>query len=250
MAGHSKWKNIQHRKGRQDAKRGKMFTKISKEIFAAAKSGGADPSTNLRLRLAINKAREANMPNDNIERTLKKATGDLDGVVYEEITYEGYGPHGVAVLVEVLTDNRNRSAADIRHIFNKHGGNLGESGCVSFLFARKGVIFVPKADLNMDEEEFMLMVLEMGAEDVEEQGDSFEITSSPHDFEALRSGLAEQGFQLSSAEITMVPQTLVPLEGEQLSDILKMMDALDDNDDVQNVYANFDSNEQEIEKML
>lgn len=250
MAGHSKWKNIQHRKGRQDAKRAKIFTKISKEIFAAAKSGGADPQTNIRLRMALNKAREANMPNENIERTLKKATGDLEGVVYEEITYEGYGPHGVAVMVEVLTDNRNRSAAEIRHIFSKHGGNLGETGCVSFLFERKGIISIAKEGLSIDEEELMLMAIEAGAEEVEEQKEEFEIITAPQDFEQVKDALEQAGITFISAEITMQPQTLVHLSGEQAQDLLNMMEALDDNDDVQNVYANFDMDEQELENMF
>lgn len=250
MAGHSKWKNIQHRKGRQDAKRAKIFTKISKEIFAAAKSGGTDPQTNIRLRMALNKAREANMPNENIERTLKKATGDLEGVVYEEITYEGYGPHGVAVMVEVLTDNRNRSAAEIRHIFSKHGGNLGETGCVSFLFERKGIISIAKEGLSIDEEELMLMAIEAGAEEVEEQKEEFEIITAPQDFEQVKDALEQAGITFISAEITMQPQTLVHLSGEQAQDLLNMMEALDDNDDVQNVYANFDMDEQELENMF
>lgn len=250
MAGHSKWKNIQHRKGRQDAKRAKIFTKISKEIYAAAKAGGTDPQNNIRLRMALMKAKEANMPNENIERTLKKATGDLEGVTYEEITYEGYGPHGVAVMVEVLTDNRNRSAAEIRHIFSRHGGNLGESGCVSFLFERKGVFTIAKEGLNMDGEELMLLAIEAGAEEVEEQQEEFEITTTPQDFEQVKVALEQAGISFVSAEITMQPETLVHLSGEQAQDVLKLMEALDDNDDVQNVYANFDLDEQELENMF
>lgn len=248
MAGHSKWKNIQHRKGRQDAARAKTFTKISKEIFVAARHGGGDPSTNIRLRMAINKAKDANMPNDNIERTIKKALGEVEGVTYEEITYEGYGPNGVAVMVDVLTDNRNRTAAEVRHIFSRNGGNLGESGCVSYLFERKGRIVIDRNGAQADEDTVMMEALEAGAEDFMASEDSYEITTSPDNYESVKEALESQGYQLSVSEVTMIPQTTVNLAGDDVEKMLKLMDALDDNDDVQNVYANFDIDDDELEK--
>lgn len=249
MAGHSKWKNIQHRKGRQDAKRAKIFTKISKEIFAAVKSGGADPNTNARLKMALAKAKDANMPNDNIERTIKKASGDVDGVQYEEIVYEGYGPAGVAVLVEVLTDNRNRSAADVRHIFNKNGGNLGESGCVSFLFHRKGILTLDPDQLQVSEEEFMLEALEAGAEDIVVEESQIEVITVPTDFEQVKQRLEQKGFLIQAGEITLQPATTVDLQVEAAQQMMKLMDALEDHDDVQNVHANFDLNEEVLESL-
>ncbi|GEN33060.1 YebC/PmpR family DNA-binding transcriptional regulator [Aneurinibacillus danicus] len=249
MAGHSKWKNIQHRKGRQDAAKAKLFTKISKEIYQAARSGGADPNTNSRLKTAIAKAKEANIPNDNIERTLKKATGQLDGVTYEEIIYEGYGPGGVAVMVEALTDNRNRTAADIRHIFTKNGGNLGESGCVSFMFDRKGLIEISREDTDLDEDSVMMAALDAGAEDFEASEESFEIKSSPEDFETVRTALEEAGYELDTAEISMIPQNTIKLTGDDALKMLKLMEMLESNDDVQDVYANFDIDEEEMAKI-
>lgn len=247
MAGHSKWKNIQHRKNRQDAARGKIFTKLSREIFVAARQGGGDPDTNQRLRLAINKAKAANMPNDNIDRTLKKALGEMEGAAYEEVTYEGYGPAGVAVLVDVLTDNRNRAAADIRHIFSKLGGNLGEAGCVAWMFSRKGSLTVDRDKTDMDEDSAMMLALEAGAEDFVPSAESFDITTSPEEFEAVKEALEAEGLSFSAAEITMVPQNTVQLTGEDASKMLKLMDALEDNDDVQNVYANFDIDDSQME---
>lgn len=247
MAGHSKWKNIQHRKNRQDAARGKMFTKLSREIYVAARQGGGDPDTNQRLRLAIQKAKSANMPNDNIERTLKKALGETEGDHYEEITYEGYGPAGVAVLVEVLTDNRNRAAADIRHIFSKQGGNLGEAGCVAWMFERKGVLTVDREKTDLDEDSVMMSALDAGAEDFESSSDSFDITTSVEDFETVKEALENEGLSFTAAEITMVPQNTVPLAGEDAKRMLKLMEALEDNDDVQNVYANFDIDDSQLE---
>lgn len=249
MAGHSKWKNIQHRKGRQDAKRAKVFTKISKEIFAAVKSGGADPNTNARLKMALAKAKDANMPNDNIERTIKKASGDVDGVQYEEIVYEGYGPAGVAVLVEVLTDNRNRSAADIRHIFNKNGGNLGESGCVSFLFQRKGILTLNPDQLQVSEEELLLEALEAGAEDLVVEESQIEVITAPADFEQVKQTLEQKGFFIQAGEITLQPATTVDLQVEAAQQMMKLMDALEDHDDVQNVHANFDLNEEVLQSL-
>lgn len=241
MAGHSKWKNIQHRKGRQDAKRAKIFTKLSKEIFTAVKNNGNDPQTNMRLRLALQKAKEANMPSDNIEKTIKKALGDVDGVTYEEITYEGYGPYGVAIMVDVMTDNRNRSAADIRHLFSKNNGNLGETGCVSYLFQRKGLLTVAKQTTTLgkvDEDSLMLTALEAGAEDVQEQDSYFEITTDPSTYEQVKQALTEAGIEFVSSEITMMPMTSVELAENQAHEVIKLIEALEDNDDIQNVYFN------------
>lgn len=246
MAGHSKWKNIQHRKNRQDAARGKIFTKLSREIYVAAREGGTDPDTNQRLRLAINKAKAANVPNDNIERTLKKASGETSSTSYEEVTYEGYGPAGVAVLVEVLTDNRNRTAAEIRHIFSKFGGNLGETGCVAWMFSRRGSLIVDREQSNIDEDGVMMQAIEAGAEDFVADADSYTITTSVEDFETVKEKLEEEGLAFTTAEMTMVPQNTVQLTGDDALKMLKLMETLDDNDDVQNVYANFEIDETEL----
>lgn len=250
MAGHSKWKNIQHRKGRQDAIKGKTFAKLAKEIYVAAKMGDPDPANNQRLRLAISKAKQNNMPNDNIERAIKKAMGSSADESFERIIYEGYGPGGIAVMVEALTDNRNRTAADVRHIFSKRGGNLGESGCVSYLFERKGYILIEEKLSEEAEEELMLEALELGAEDIETTEKGIEITCTPDQFEELREGLAEKGYPFAMAEVTMIPETKVMTEGEQLQKILELIEALDDHDDVQNVYANFDASEEEMQKVM
>lgn len=247
MAGHSKWANIKHRKGAQDAKRGKIFTKINKELTVAAKIGGGDPEMNPRLRLAIDKAKQANMPKDNIDRAIKKGTGDLDGVSYEEGFFEGYGPGGVAVMADFMTDNRTRTVADVRHIFSKHGGNLGVDGSVSFLFDRKGLIsFAPDADFDTIFE----AALEAGAEDVKNEEDSIEVITEPGDFIDVRETLAEHDLSWENSEVTMIPQTMVSLEGKQAEQMFKLMDKLEDNDDVQNVYANFDISDEEIEKIM
>ena len=247
MAGHSKWANIKHRKGAQDAKRGKVFTKLIKEITVAAKIGGGDPEGNPRLRTAIDKAKGENMPKDSIERAVKKGVGDLDGVNYEEGTFEGYGPGGVAVIVEFMTDNRTRTVADVRHIFTKHNGNLGVNGSVSFLFDRKGLIsFATENDFDTIFE----AALEAGAEDVKDEGDAYEVITDPVNFIEVREALATAGLRWDNAEITLIPQTMVALEGKQAEQMLKMMDKLEDNDDVQNVYANFDISDDEIEKVM
>ncbi len=247
MAGHSKWANIKHRKGAQDAKRGKIFTKLIKEITVAAKIGGGDPAANPRLRTAVDKAKSENMPKDTIERAIKKGTGDLDGVEYEEGTFEGYGPGGVAVIVEFMTDNRTRTVADVRHIFSKHNGNLGVSGSVSFLFDRKGLIAFSTED---DFETIFEAALEAGAEDVKDEGDVYEVITDPANFIEVRDALGEAGLKWETAETTMLPQTMVQLEGKQAEQMLKLMDRLEDNDDVQNVYANFDISDEEIEKVM
>lgn len=240
MAGHSKWKNIQHRKGRQDALRGKLFAKLSREIMVAAREGGGDPDQNQRLRLAISKARSQNMPNDNIERAIKRGTGEEAGGNYESVTYEGYGLGGVAVMVEALTDNRNRTAADLRHLFSKSGGNLGESGCVAWMFDRKGLLVVDRKTVDLDEEDMLLQALEAGAEDLETGADTFEVITSPDQFEDVKHALEKEKFSFTASEVTMVPQNTVKLTGDHVSKILQLMEALEDHDDVQNVYANFE----------
>ncbi|RWZ59957.1 YebC/PmpR family DNA-binding transcriptional regulator [Halobacillus fulvus] len=249
MAGHSKWSNIKHRKGAQDAKRGKLFMKLAREIFMAAKEGGGDPETNPTLRLAIDKARSNNMPNDNVDRAIKKATGDLEGVNYEEYTYEGYGPGGVAVMVKVLTDNKNRTAADVRHAFNKNDGNLGENGCVSFMFNRKGYLAIDRSETEADEEEMLLEVIEAGAEEMETTDSHFEIYTEPEDFQEVKSALEEQGHTFISSEVTMIPETYTPLDEGGVEKMLKLIDMLEDNDDVQEVYHNLDADESVLEKL-
>ncbi|MFA5516176.1 MAG: YebC/PmpR family DNA-binding transcriptional regulator [Desulfuromonadales bacterium] len=247
MAGHSKWANIKHRKGAQDAKRGQVFTKLIKEITIAAKIGGADPEGNPRLRTAIDKAKGENMPKDTIERAIKKGTGDLEGVNYEEGTFEGYGPGGVAVIVEFMTDNRTRTVADVRHIFSKQGGSLGVSGSVSFLFDRKGLITF---STDTDFDTIFEAALEAGAEDVKDEEDAYEVITDPTNFIEVRDHLASRNLQWQTAEITMLPQTMVRLEGKQAQQMIKMMDKLEDYDDVQNVYANFDISEEEFENAM
>ncbi len=241
MAGHSKWANTKHRKARVDAQRGKIFTKIARELSVASREGGEDINTNFRLRLAVQKARENNMPNDNIQRAIQKGSGGQDGTIYEQTNYEGYAAGGVAVLVEIMTDNRNRTVAEIRHIFSRHGGSLGESGCVSWMFSRKGVISVEKNGLAMDEDDLMLIALEAGAEDVKEEDESYSITTEIESFEAVKEELQKQGLPADTFEMTMFPSTSIEItEPEMAARIIKLMEALDDHDDVQNVYANFD----------
>jgi YebC/PmpR family DNA-binding regulatory protein len=239
MSGHSKWSTIRHKKGAADAKRGKIFTKIIKEIMVAAKLGGGDPGGNPRLRAAVAAAKNENMPKDNIERAIKKGTGELEGVTYEEVNYEGYGQGGVAVLVEVMTDNRNRAASDVRHIFSRHGGSMGEAGCVAWMFSKKGSIAFLLAKVS--EEEIMEVALDAGAEDVQEQEDQMEVTTSLEDFATVKAAFDTKGIAYELAEITMVPQSTVRIEDEKVAmQVLKLMDALEDCDDVQHAYANFD----------
>ncbi len=247
MAGHSKWANIKFRKERQDAKKGKIFTKLIKEITVAARIGGGDESTNPRLRNAITDAKTANMPWKNIENAIKKGTGDLPGVVYEEVAYEGYGPGGVAVYVICTTDNKNRTVGEIRHIFSKHGGNLGEAGCVAWMFDRKGFIRVPRA--NHDEEELMLHAIDAGADDLKVDDEYYEIYTPFEELDAISSKLEENGVQIETAEPTYIPQNTVTLEGKEAEQMLRLMDGLEENDDVQNVYANFDIDEQVMQGM-
>lgn len=237
MAGHSKWANIQHRKGRQDAKRGKMFTKTAKEIIIAAKAGG-DPVGNSRLRAAIAAAKAINLPKDKIENAIKKGTGELAGGDILEMAYEGYGPGGVALIVEVATDNKNRTVAEVRHILSKHGGSMGESGCVAWMFDRKGVITLEKDKYT--EEQLMEVALEAGAEDVTDEGESWEVVTAAADFNAVREALEAAGVEMQSAEFTMVPQNEIEVDAETGRKLMRLVDALEDNDDVQNVHANFD----------
>lgn len=240
MSGHSKWNNIKHKKEKSDAQKAKIFTKMGREIAVAAKAGGADPETNGRLKDAIAKARSYNMPNDNIQRVIKKAAGDQSGDNYENITYEGYGVGGVAVIVETLTDNRNRTAGDLRHYFDKFGGNLGTTGSVGWMFDEKGIIVVAKSD-SVDEESLMMDALDSGADDFSAEGEFYEISTAPEDFRAVRDSLEEKGYSFESAEVERIPQTNVKLTDEH--DILmmeKLLESLEDNDDVQNVFHNWE----------
>lgn len=243
MAGHSKWHNIQRRKGAQDAKRGKIFMRHAKFIYTAAKQGGGDPETNPALRLAIEKARADNMPNDNIERAIKKATGTLEGASFEEVTYEGYGPGGVAVIVHALTDNRNRTAAEVRHAFSKHDGNLGETGCVSFMFDRKGYIVILNKEDQYDEEELTLEAIDAGADDIEVEDGVFEIYTTPEEFSNVRDHLIAKGYDIEEAEITLFPQTYAQLDEEQKEKVMQLVNMLEDNEDVQDVHHNLEVTE-------
>ena len=247
MSGHSKWSTIKRKKGALDAKRGKIFSRLIKEITIAARIGGGNPEGNSRLRTAIAAAKAENMPKDNIERAIKKGTGEIEGGSLEEIVYEGYGPAGVAVLVNILTDNKNRTSGEIRHIFAKHNGNLGETGCVSWLFDKKGLIVFEKG--QVDEEKLFEATLEAGADDVKEEATTFEVIVDPKNFEAVRGSLEQQNFKYLLAEITMVPKNTVKLEGKEAEQMIKLMDALEDSDDVQKTYANFDIAEDLLEKM-
>ena len=245
MSGHSKWHTIKHKKGATDAKRGKIFTKLIKEITVAARTGGGDEAANARLRKAVSDAKGANMPNETIDRAIKRGTGDLEGVNYEEITYEGYGIGGVAVLIETMTDNRNRTVAEIRHLFSKNGGNLGEAGSVAWMFDKKGYIVVDKT--AKPEEELFEIALEAGADDMQEDGESFEIFTTPETFEAVSEAIKGANIEPQAAEISMFPQNYIHLEGAEAKQMLKLYEAIEDNDDVQNVYANFDIDESEME---
>jgi YebC/PmpR family DNA-binding regulatory protein len=246
MSGHSKWHTIKHKKGALDAKRGKIFTKLIKEITVAARTGGSgDVDSNARLRKAVSDAKAQNMPNDTIDRAIKRGTGELEGVNYEEITYEGYGIGGVAVMVETMTDNRNRTVAELRHLFSKNGGNLGESGSVAWMFDKKGYIVVDKAAKS--EDELFEITIEAGADDMQDEGDVFEIFTAPENFDAVLDAIKAAGIEPQAAEISMIPQNYTKLEGADAKQMLKLYEAIDDNDDVQKVYANFDIDESEFE---
>jgi YebC/PmpR family DNA-binding regulatory protein len=244
MSGHSKWHSIKHKKGALDAKRGKLFTKFIKEIAVAARAGGGDPAANARLRKAISDAKAGNMPNDTIDRAVRRGSGEEGGVTYEEITYEGYGPSGVALLIESMTDNRNRTVAEIRHIFSKNGGNLGESGSVSWMFEKKGYIVVDKT--AKPEDELFELAIEAGADDLRDDEENFEIITAPDNFEQVLTAVKSAGIEPQVAEVEMVPQTYVKLEGQDARQMLKLMEALEDHDDVQKVSANFDISEADM----
>ena len=248
MSGHSKWSTIKRKKGAIDSKRGKIFTKLIKEITLAARLGGGDLDGNARLRSAILAAKEENMPKDNIDRAVKKGTGELGGgAAYEEVTYEGYGPGGVAVIVEVMTDNKNRTVAEIRHIFSKHGGNLGENGCVAWMFDKKGTILLDKK--TVAEDALLEAALEAGADDVRDQGSEWEVITDPAAFEAVRKAIGQKGWKHLEAGVGMIPQNTIRLEAARAEQMLRLMEKLEDNDDVQNVYANFDIPDDVMEKL-
>ena len=249
MSGHSKWHSIKHKKAREDAKRGKVFTKLIRELTVSARLGGGDPSMNPRLRTAIDRAKSENMPADNIDRAIKKGTGELEGVSYEESSYEGYGPGGTAVLVEVMTDNKNRCTAEVRHVFSKHNGNLGENGCVAWIFEKKGYFAI--AMDSIDEDTLMEIALEAGADDVVEDSEeqTFEVFTSPDSFSAVKEVFDGRNLTCLSADVTMIPKNTVKLEGKPAEQMLRLMEAMEDNDDVQNVYANFDISKEEMERL-
>jgi YebC/PmpR family DNA-binding regulatory protein len=239
MSGHSKWHNIQAKKGKADAARGKIFTKLGREILIAVKAGGPDPVSNSKLKDVIAKCKAANMPNDTINNSIKKASGEGSDKVYEELTYEGYGPNGVAVYVEANTDNKNRTAADVRHIFDKSGGNLGTSGCVSYMFDKKGVIVIDRSTTTLSEDDMMMMALDAGAEDVKAEDEVFEITTAPSDFSAVRDALEGNGLEFLEASVEMVPQNTIELDEAAAEKMQRLIDNLEDNDDVMNVYSNW-----------
>ncbi len=247
MSGHSKWSSIKHKKAAKDAKRGKIFTKMIKEITVAARMGGGDINANPRLRTAVLTARAASMPSDNIERAIKKGTGELEGVNYEETQYEGYGPAGVAIMLSVLTDNKNRTVAEIRNVFGKHGGNLGESNCVAWMFSKKGVITVDKS--SGAEEKLFEVALDAGADDISDEGEVFEVTVAPERLEDVKTALESAGIAVASAEVSMVPQSTVTLRGREAEQTLKLLEALEDHDDVQKVAANVDIPQDEVERL-
>jgi len=247
MSGHSKWSQIKHKKAKTDAARGKAFSKVIRLITVAARQGGGNPETNARLRIAIQKAREMNMPQENIEKAIKRGTGELEGVNYEEVIYEGYAPGGVAVMVEATTDNRNRTTAEIRHIFSRRGGSLAESGSVSWIFERKGLISFEKD--NIDEEELMMVAIEAGAEDIEEGESIIDVITSPSDFERVREAIEHAGIPYVLAQVTMLPKTRVNLEGKTAQQVLELIDALEEHDDVQEVYSNFEIADEILESL-
>ena len=247
MSGHSKWSTIKHKKGAADAKRGKIFTKLIKEITVAARMGGGDPEGNPRLRTAISAARAENMPKENIERGIKKGTGELEGVSYEEASYDGYGPGGAAVLVDCLTDNKNRSVADIKHLFERYGGNLGEPGCVTWIFEQRGLVVFEKD--KVDEDQLIDLALEAGAEDVIEEETEFEVVTAPTDFETVKKAIDDAGLPYTLAEVTKIPKNMVKIEGKKAQQMINLMQALEDHDDVNHVYANFDIADDVMEAM-
>ena len=248
MSGHSKWSTIKHKKAATDAKRGQAFSRLAKEVTISARLGGGDPDQNSRLRKAIETCKGANMPNDNITRAIKRGTGELEGITLEEVTFEGYGAGGVAVLVEITTDNRTRTVSELRHMFLKWGGNLGDAGCVAWMFDKKGYITLPKE--KVDEDTLMSIVLEAGAEDLRDDGANWEVITPPAELEAVKDALAAKSLAPATAEVTMLPQSTVRLEGGGAQQLLRLLGALEEHDDVQHVYANFDIAEKEIEKAV
>jgi YebC/PmpR family DNA-binding regulatory protein len=248
VSGHSKWANIKHKKGKADAQKGKLFTKLGRELIVAAKAGGGEPSNNFRLKIAIDNAKAANMPNDNIQRAIQKGTGGGEGTNYEELLYEGYGPGGVAVMANIMTDNRNRTAGEVRHIFSKNGGNLGESGCVNWMFKEKGQLSLSRNDLS--EDELMLMALEAGAEDLEEADGGYLVYTAPEEMESVRQSLLDQGLTIEEAALNLIPENIIEVSDlEQAKKIIKLIETLEEHDDVQKVHSNFDIAE-EIAKDL
>lgn len=250
MSGHSKWANIKHKKAKMDSQKGKIFTKLAKEISVAAKEGGGDPEANYRLNAAIQKAKANNLPADNIERAIKKGLGELGGVNYEQIVYEGYGPEGTAVLCNILTDNRNRTAGEIRHIFSRKNGNLGETGCVAWMFEQKGLLAVDLEETGMDEDELMMMALDAGAEDVESEDTIVEIYTTTDSFRQVKDNLEQQGVKFASAEISMIPKTTVTIDNpDKAAKVLALMDELEEHDDVQDVYSNYNIPDEIMENL-
>lgn len=247
MSGHSKWHNIKLRKGKQDAQRSNLFTKLAREIIIAARDGGSNPDANMRLRLAMQKSREKGMPQDTIKRAVQRGSGELEGAQYEDVVWEGYGPGGVAILVSCFTDNRNRTVAELRVIFSRNGGSLGESGSVAWIFDQKGMITIEKSEI--DEDRLMEIVLDAGAEDIDSEGDIFEITTAPSDFPQVRQALEDAKVKVVEAELAMIPKNTVSIQGKEASQVLRMMDQFDELDDVQQAYANFDIPEEELEAL-
>jgi YebC/PmpR family DNA-binding regulatory protein len=248
MSGHSKWHTIKHKKGAADAKRGKVFTRIIKELTVAARNGGGDPNSNPRLRTIIAEAKSVNMPADNIKKAVQRGTGELPGVTYEEITYEGYGPGGAALIIETMTDNKNRTVGEVRHLLEKHNGNLASSNAVAWMFSKKGYVVVEKK--GADEEKLLSAALDAGADDMADDGDTWEITSDPGSFEAVRDAVKGLGIEPATAQVAMIPQNYVKLEGKEASQMIKLMEVLEEHDDVQHVWSNFDISEKEIEASL
>ena len=251
MAGHSKWANIKHKKGKQDAIKGKLFTKVGRELIVAARMGGGNPDTNFRLKVAIQKAKSVNMPNDNIQRAIQKGIGATDSDNFEELTYEGYGPGGSAIMINVLTDNRNRTAGEIRHIFSKNGGNMGETGCVGWMFKQKGLLVLNREDIKISEDDLILLALDKGAEDVNfDDDEEIEIYTDPSDFQNVKEGLEEEGLEFASAEISMIPDTTVQItDPEQARLLLRLLNTLEEHDDVQNTFTNLEIPEEIMEKL-
>ena len=245
MSGHSKWATIKHKKGAADAKRGRVFTRIIKELTVAARNGGGDPNMNPRLRTVIADAKAENMPADNIKRAIQRGTGELPGVIYEECTYEGYGPNGVAVIVEVATDNKNRTVSELRRVFSKNGGNLGENGCVAWMFSKHGYITLPKAKAS--EDDLMAVALEAGADDLKDEGEDWAVVTPPESLEAVKEAMKKAGFDPAHAEVTMIPQNSVKIEGKTVGTMVRMIEELEDHDDVQKVHSNFDADEKDLQ---